>query len=251
MSQAVKKLGLIGFPLGHSFSARYFNAKFASEGLDGWSYHNFPMESADEILEVLKSETELQGFNVTIPHKLAIMSHLSEIDSLAERIGAVNCVKVTRDGEQTLLKGYNTDITGFKLSLSDMLGEVRPKALVLGTGGASRAVIVALEELAIDYTLVSRTSNGAILSYEQLTSDIISDHKLIINTTPLGMHPKVDAAPELDYSAITSSHYIYDLIFNPDETLFLRLSREQGATIKNGYDMLVRQAEAWWDIISL
>ncbi len=245
----ISKLGLIGFPLGHSFSARYFNTKFDNSNLTGWSYLNFPIESVDMIHDIIRQEPSLKGFNVTIPHKVAIMQHLNTIDDAASKIGAVNCVKVTRDGDNISLKGYNTDVIGFKLSLLEMIKEQRPKALVLGTGGASKAICAALDELHIEYVLVSRTESQTTISYNQLRQREVSQYKLIINTTPLGMSPKVDAAPDIDYSDIGSSHFIYDLIFNPHETLFMKKARMQGATIKNGYEMLVTQAEAWWDII--
>ena len=245
----MKKLGLIGFPLGHSFSAKYFNAKFNSDNLSDWSYHNFAIESVDMIDDILAKEPALKGFNVTIPHKVAIIDHLHEIDDLARKIGAVNCVKVTRNGGSVSLKGYNTDIVGFKTSLLEMIKEQRPKALVLGTGGASKAVSVALDDLGISYIIVSRVESKNGLSYQQLLSKDIKEHKLIINTTPLGMFPNIDAAPEIDYNAIGMQHFIYDLIFNPHETKFMKMARVQGATVKNGYEMLINQAEAWWGII--
>lgn len=242
----VKKLGLIGFPLGHSFSKRYFTHKFESTSLSNWSYHNYPMESVDEIREVLSANPNLVGFNVTIPHKIAIIPYLSEIDEKAENIGAVNCVKVLSDGR---LAGYNTDFTGFKVALLDMIGSERPNAIVLGTGGASKAVMAVLDSLEMQYTLVSRNSGANQISYDQLSDELISSSKLIINATPLGMYPKIDGIPQINYSAIGSSHFLFDLIFNPDETKFMREGRVRGAVVKNGYQMLVEQAEAWWSII--
>lgn len=243
----MKKLGLIGFPLGHSFSARYFNAKFCSEGLSEWSYENFPIEDVAKITDIVADNPTLQGFNVTIPHKVAIIPFLDEIDVTAGKIGAVNCVRISTDGK---LKGYNTDIIGFKVALLDMIGTRRPSALVLGTGGASKAVCAALDDLEITYKLVSRTSSSSTISYAELTDGQIESNKLIINTTPLGMSPNTDGKPNINYSKISSSHFIFDLIFNPSETAFMHESRLQGATVKNGYQMLVEQAEAWWKIIS-
>ncbi|MFI3315069.1 MAG: shikimate dehydrogenase [Rikenellaceae bacterium] len=243
----VKKLGLIGFPLGHSFSKRYFTHKFESTSLCNWSYHNYPMESVDQIREVLSANPNLVGFNVTIPHKIAIIPYLSEIDQKAKSIGAVNCVKVLSDGR---LAGYNTDFTGFKVALLDMIGSERPNAIVLGTGGASKAVMAVLDSLEMEYTLVSRNSGANQISYDQLSDELISSSKLIINATPLGMYPKIDGIPQINYSAVGSSHFLFDLIFNPDETRFMREGRVRGAVVKNGYQMLVEQAEAWWSIIN-
>lgn len=242
----MKKLGLIGFPLGHSFSARFFNAKFKSEGLNEWSYENFPIENVDAITNIIATNPTLQGFNVTIPHKIAIIPFLNEIDATAEKIGAVNCVRISKDGKLT---GYNTDIIGFTVALLDMIKESRPSALVLGTGGASKAVCAALENLNIKYKLVSRQSSENAISYNELTDEIIESHKLIINTTPLGMSPKIEGKPNINYSKITPSHFIFDLIFNPAETAFMREARQKGATVKNGYQMLVEQALAWWRIV--
>lgn len=241
-----KLLGLIGFPLGHSFSKRYFTSKFNKLSLDGWSYQNFPVEDITMVEDVIKNNPDLLGFNVTIPHKLNIIPYLSQIDSAAAKIGAVNCVEIAENGE---LKGYNTDYIGFKTSLESMLNGSKPNALVLGTGGASRAVCAVLDDLQIEYKLVSRKSSNNQISYDDLDDNLLSISKLIINSTPLGMTPKVDAKPAVNYDMIGSEHYLYDLIFNPDETQFLKEGRVRGATIKNGYDMLVSQAEAWWSII--
>ncbi|MEG1935240.1 MAG: shikimate dehydrogenase [Rikenellaceae bacterium] len=243
----MKKLGLIGFPLGHSFSARYFNAKFGCEPLKEWSYENFPIENIEMVKDVIIENPTLQGFNVTIPHKVAIIPFLTEIDPTAKRIGAVNCVKILSDGK---LKGYNTDIIGFRKSLTDMIGSSRPNALVLGSGGASKAVCTALADMNIDYQLVSRKSSSSAISYQELTDSIIESHKLIINTTPLGMSPNIDLYPDINYDAITPKHFIFDLIFNPSETKFMQKARLQKATVKNGYQMLVQQADAWWAIVS-
>ncbi|MFI3322397.1 MAG: shikimate dehydrogenase [Rikenellaceae bacterium] len=245
------KLGLIGFPLGHSFSARYFNAKFKDLGLKEWKYENFPIENIDSVVEVIKNNPTLRGFNVTIPHKLAIIPYLSHIDESAAKIGAVNCVEILPNGE---LKGYNTDCIGFRLSLEDMLNTKETtifKALVLGTGGASRAVVVALEQLGIEYKLISRRASEGVLSYKELTDEILESSKIIINTTPLGMSPKLEGIPSINYNVIGKNHFLFDLIFNPSETRFMYEGRKRGATVKNGYEMLVGQAEAWWKILEV
>ena len=225
----MRTFGLIGFPLTHSFSVKYFAEKFAREGLQDCIYNNYPIESIEELSTLLKTEP-LEGLNVTIPYKESVIEYLDEIDPTAEAIGAVNCITFT-EGK---LKGYNTDVFGFRESLKNYLGEQRPKALILGTGGSSKAVSFALDELQIPYQFVSRRKKAEWLTYHDLTADIIHDHPLIINTTPIGMFPLSDAAPALPYSALTAGHFLYDLIYNPEETAFLRQGKEYGSHIKNG-----------------
>lgn len=243
--------GLVGFPLGHSFSAGYFAEKFTALGLDRTEYRNFPIEHISEIRQVLPSN--IRGFNITIPHKQAILPLLSEIDPAAERIGAVNCVKVLPDGRW---KGYNTDAYGFEQSLLKML-ETRPqgtaglRAMVLGTGGAAQAVHYTLrEKLGITFIEISRTADhhAGRFSYGEITPEMLADHRLIINTTPLGMSPRTDQKPELPYPSLITEHYLYDLVYNPAETAFLEAGRRRGAWIKNGLEMLVLQAERSWEI---
>lgn len=228
----MKKFGLIGYPLGHSFSKGFFLQKFRSEMLENYSYDNYEVETLTAI------PTGLDGFNVTIPHKQNIIPLLSSIDSAAERIGAVNCVDRN-------LRGYNTDVIGFEISLLGLIGNDRPRALVLGTGGAARAVCYVLNKLEIDYIQVSRSG---VQRYDNLTNQQIADHHLIINTTPLGMYPKIDSAAELNYDMISRNHYLYDLVYNPAETLFLHQGRVRGAWVKNGVEMLREQALAAWRI---
>lgn len=253
----MKSLTLIGFPLGHSFSQRYFEAKFKKEGIDGWRYHNSPIEDIEELRQVVTGDDTLVGFNVTIPHKQSVMRFLDEIDRQAKEIGAVNCVKVVRkegfvgkivDG--VMLKGYNTDFYGFRDSLLGMIGDKRPSALVLGTGGASKAVCHALTSLGIDYVSVSRRKSESAVSYDEVDSRMIAEHLLIVNATPLGMYPKTDAAPSIDYGALTREHMLFDLVYNPGDTLFLRHGRRAGATVCGGYGMLVGQAEMGWKIFN-
>lgn len=235
--------GLIGYPLSHSFSPEYFGKKFAREGI-GAVYQAFPLESITHFQKLITDHKSLHGLNVTIPYKQAIIPYLDKLDGAAEAVGAVNCIDI-RDGKA---KGYNTDITGFQRSLEPLLQAHHNKALILGTGGASLAVAYVLEQLRIPYTKVSRHRSAGILAYEDIDEATISGHPLIINTTPLGMYPEVHTAPALPYTAINPSHMLYDLIYNPTETRFLKLGKEQGATIKNGYEMLVLQADASWDI---
>lgn len=246
----MKRYGLVGYPLGHSFSAGYFAEKFAALGLaDECSYANYPLERIEELRQALSPD--IRGFNITIPHKQRILPLLSEIDPEAEAVGAVNCVKVLPDGS---FKGYNTDVYGFELSLRKMLATFPAplaalKALVLGTGGAAQAVHYVLRKLGIAYAGVSRTASGPQrLGYEQLTPEILDAHRLIVNTTPLGMHPNVEAKAALPYDSIGAGHYLYDLIYNPAQTAFLREGRVRGAWVKSGLEMLVLQAERSWEI---
>lgn len=248
---------LIGNPLGHSFSQRYFEAKFAREGITGWRYYNAPMADVKQLREAIISDPHLRGFNVTIPHKRSVMEMLDETDAEALAIGAVNCVRITRiDGfkgkvaDGICLKGFNTDVYGFRDTLSEAIAERRPDALVLGTGGASKAVCHALETLGIRYRTVSRCKSGTSLGYDDLDGSAIKRHELIVNATPLGMFPKTDAAPDIDYTSLTDRHILFDLVYNPGDTLFLRHGRRARATVMGGYGMLVRQAERGWEIFT-
>lgn len=250
----MRKLGLIGFPLGHSFSSGYFTKKFLDEGLTDIVYENYPIDTIERLPEILSAE--LEGFNVTIPYKQQVMAYLDEIDDRAAEIGAVNCVKVTypegfvgRAGKPCHLKGYNSDIYGLELSIKEMtecMGAER--ALVLGTGGAAKAVFYLLESLNIPYTVVSRTSKEGQISYGELTAEMVAEAKLIINSTPLGMYPNVDSAPDIPYEAIGSNHLLFDLVYNPGETLFLKRGRRAGAMVRSGYYMLKMQAEMGYSI---
>lgn len=239
-----KLYGLIGYSLGHSFSEKYFTEKFRRERISGVEYRAFPLENIESLPGLLADNPSLHGFNVTIPYKEQVIPYLDSLDGEAAEIGAVNCVKI----EEGKLTGYNTDAYGFRLSLLELIGEDRPSALILGTGGASKAVAYTLGKLGINYTYVSRTPAQGQLSYAELTNSILGDSKLIINTTPLGMSPKTGYTPELPYEAVTSEHYLFDLIYNPAETLFLRQGREQGAATMNGMQMLIAQAERSWEI---
>ena len=235
----MKHFALIGFPLGHSLSAKYFSEKFEREGICA-DYTPLALECAEEILPYCE---QLSGFNVTIPHKQAIIPFLSAISEEAEAVGAVNCVKVTSEG----LVGYNTDIVGIRRSLEGIALK-GAKAIVLGTGGASKAVQYVLREGGAEVAVVSRSKGMAYLTYEDLTAELISECDIIINTTPLGMFPNIDNAPELPYSALSAKHTLFDCVYNPRETKFLRLGAEQGAQTINGMRMFISQAEASWKI---
>ena len=235
----MKHFALIGYPLGHSLSASYFGEKFAREGIDA-EYSPLPIESAEEVLPHCE---HLSGFNVTIPHKQAIIPFLSAISEEAEAIGAVNCVKVTSEG----LIGYNTDVIGIRKSLEGVTLE-GAKALVLGTGGASKAVQYVLREGGAEVKVVSRSKGSADLTYEDLSEELIADTDIIVNTTPLGMFPNIDNAPELPYSALSTKHTLFDCVYNPRQTKFLQLGAEQGARTIDGLTMFYAQAEASWEI---
>ncbi|MEO6283768.1 MAG: shikimate dehydrogenase [Dyadobacter sp.] len=243
--------GLIGYPLTHSFSKRYFTDKFTREKIKESSYELFEMKSLEELPELLKNKTDLRGLNVTIPHKKDVIAYLDDLDDAsAERIGAVNTIKIYADGST---KGFNTDYYGFRQSLVEWLdrrGEACSsfKALVLGNGGAAKAVQVALQDLEMEYTLVSRQKSDDSLSYEELTEEIMASHLMIINTTPLGTFPNIEECPLLPYQWVTKRHYLYDLVYNPAETLFLKNGAANGATTQNGLKMLELQAEKAWEI---
>ena len=245
----MKTFGLVGYPLGHSFSQDYFTKKFAAEKIDA-QYLNFQIEDIALFPEKVLTIDGLSGLNVTIPYKQKVMQYLDEIDETAQKVGAVNVVKIIRDGSKMRLRGCNSDVVGFENSLRPQLKPCHTSAYILGTGGASKAVRYVLEKLNISYQFVSRNADAAnnILSYQQLTSELVENHKLIVNCTPLGMSPKIDACPEIPYQAIGAEHLCFDLIYNPEETLFLKKAKEQGATIKNGLDMLIGQAVRAWEI---
>ncbi|MDE6534939.1 MAG: shikimate dehydrogenase [Muribaculaceae bacterium] len=241
--------GLIGYPLGHSFSAQFFNEKFSREGIDA-SYRSFELEDIGELMELLAELPELKGLNVTIPYKEQILPYLTWISPEASLIGAVNTVKIIHDeeGNVTALEGYNTDAPAFARTLAPLLPPKAISALVLGTGGASKAVCAALSALGVEYKLVSRTPDAGQLGYDHLTPEIMAANKLIVNTTPLGMSPKTEACPPIPYDELTGEHLCYDLIYNPETTLFMSRAAEQGATVKNGLDMLHLQALLAWNI---
>lgn len=236
--------GLIGKKLAHSFSKDYFTKKFKKEGLVDHEFRLFELGDITQVTELAKQD-DLKGFNVTIPYKETIIPYLAQVSDSAQKVGAVNVVKIV-DGQ---MHGHNSDYYGFKTSLEKWLPkEVDISALVLGTGGASKAVTAALEDLSIPYQLVSRTQSKGNLTYADLTGDRLLHHKLLVNTTPLGMAPEVDGYPELDYSKLDHSHYLYDLVYNPAQTVFLKKGEQRQAHIKNGLEMLHLQADRAWDI---
>lgn len=239
--------GLIGFPLGHSFSQDYFNQKFQAEGTNA-EYVNFEIPDIGDFMEIVSEYPQLAGLNVTIPYKEQVIPYMNEMDPDAAKIGAVNVIKIIPTPKGPKFKGYNSDIIGFTDSIRPLLTPQRTKALVLGTGGAAKAVFHALQNLGVKAAYVSRTSAPGRLTYSDLDNDIISSHKIIVNTTPVGMYPHIDESPDIPYQALTPEHLCYDLLYNPDTTLFMRKSAEYGAETKNGLEMLLLQAFAAWNI---
>ena len=242
------KLGLIGYPLGHSFSKNFYLSKFENENISNVHYDLYAIEHIESFPELYTQDNSFKGFNVTIPHKQTVIQYLDELSEEAAQMKAVNCITITHKEGKTILKGYNTDAFGFQNSLQPFLTSNHTQALVLGNGGAAKAVFYSLEQLNIPYKVVSRNIKTGDLTYEDLTSELISEHKLIINCSPVGTFPNIDVCPNIPYEGITSEHLLYDLIYNPEETLFLKKGKERGATIKNGYEMLVLQAEKNWQI---
>ena len=241
----MKLYGLIGYPLGHSFSKKYFTGKFIKEGIDDCNYENFSINTIDELNTLLLQNPQLCGFNITIPYKQAILPFLDDATHLPVRVTACNCVKIV---ERKLI-GYNTDVTGFERSLLFKLKKYHTQALILGNGGAAEAVKFVLNKLNIEFKTVSRKLHkGSNLTYADLNQEIIEKHQLIINTTPLGTYPNVLECPAIPYQFLTPKHYLFDLVYNPAQTLFLQRGEQKKAIIKNGYDMLEIQAEESWRI---
>lgn len=239
--------GLIGKRLGHSFSADFFNEKFKKESIEE-SYELLPIPSIDDLPRLISKHPDLKGLNVTIPYKEEVIEFLDTLSEEANKIGAVNVIKIERKNSDFYLKGYNSDCIGFRDSLIPLLREDIRKALVLGTGGASKAVRYVLDSLGIESILVSRNPKNGQLSYHELTDEIIKNHPLIVNTTPLGMWPKIDEAPPIPYESLTPAHICYDLVYNPEETAFMKKAHANGAKVKNGLEMLHLQALAAWEI---
>jgi shikimate dehydrogenase len=245
----MKKLGLLGKNISYSFSKAYFKKKFENENIKNITYENFDLESIDLLPSLIKNTKNLKGLNVTIPYKEEVMPFLDKINKKARAIGAINTIKITKKGK---LVGYNTDFYGFTNSLEPLLKPRHRSALILGTGGASKAVAYSLEQLGISYHYVSRKkSDGVSYTYQTLTESILRQHKIIINCTPLGTFPNIDDCPDIPYSGITKHHILFDLIYNPEETKFLQLGKQQNAVTTNGLNMLKLQAEKSWSIWNL
>jgi shikimate dehydrogenase len=258
----MKQYGLIGYPLSHSFSKKFFTEKFEREGIADHVYDLFELSSLSDFPELLRANPKLCGLNVTVPHKIGVIRYLDWISDEAKSVGAVNCIRISAEspvlaafsGEvgikdhDFLLEGFNTDVYGFEQSLKPLLKQRHTKALLLGNGGAARAVKCVLDKLNIEYILVTRRHEHNSILYGELTAKIMAEHTVIINTTPLGTSPNVHECPPIPYECITHHHLLYDLIYNPEQTLFLKQGHDKGAATKNGYEMLVLQAEKSWEI---
>lgn len=240
------KYGIIGLPLGHSFSPGFFNEKFQNEHIDA-IYEKYELPQIEALQEVLASNPELRGLNVTIPYKQQCIPFLDEVSEEARAIGAVNVISISHNGKKVYLKGYNSDVIGFSRSIEPLLENHHKKALILGTGGASKAVEYSLKKLGLETIKVSRYERPDTIQYEKITPDIIHDFNVIVNCTPIGMYPHTEECPQLPYSAMDNHTLLYDLIYNPDETLFMKKGRENGAIVKNGLEMLLLQAYASWE----
>ena len=236
------KFGIIGYPLGHSFSKGFFTEKFARESINA-QYLNFEIPDVAMLSDVLRDNPELRGLNVTLPHKQAVIPLLDELSDEAREIGAVNVIRI-RDGR---LKGFNSDIIGFTNSIKSLLMPHHKKALILGTGGASKAIRVGLNRLGIEWTYVSRSPREGMITYEDITAETLQAYTVIVNCSPVGMFPNVAQAPEIPYDCLSDKHLLFDLVYNPEETLFMKKGRAEGATVKNGLEMLHLQAIASWD----
>ncbi len=242
----MRTFGLVGYPLTHSFSQKYFTVKFVKENIQNCEFKNFSIEQIGLLDSILKEHPKLSGLSVTIPYKQAVIPLLNSLDIAAKEIGAVNCIQIKRESKSFQLKGFNTDVYGFEKSLKPLLKSHHKSALVLGTGGAAKAVCYILDKSKINFKVVSRNINS--FSYSALNKSVLSEYSIIINTTPLGTFPNTNTCPEIPYEHLTSEHLLYDLTYNPEETLFLKKGKEKGAQTKNGLEMLHLQAEKAWEI---
>lgn len=245
----MKKYGLIGYPLKHSFSITYFNEKFQSENIDA-EYVNFELPEIKDFIEVVEEYPNLCGLNVTIPYKEQVIPYLDRLSPNAQRIGAVNVIKIIHEKgkKKTILEGHNSDVVGFSQSIEPLLQPQHKKALILGTGGASKAVYHGLRDFGLDTLFVSRTAKPDAITYDDITPQMMNEYKVIVNCTPVGMYPKVDYCPQIPYDLLTSEHLLYDLLYNPNETLFMKKGAARNAVTKNGLEMLLLQAFISWEI---
>ncbi|MFT6716036.1 MAG: shikimate dehydrogenase [Saprospiraceae bacterium] len=244
-----KSLGLIGYPLGHSFSAGYFKEKFSKENITGFEYKNFEINDIALLPEVIKNNIELIGLNVTIPYKEAVIPYLDKLDDSAKNVGAVNTIKIDRSGGKVILTGYNTDTYGFRESLKYSLATHHQKALILGTGGAAKAAHFVLKNIGLEVLFVSRNPRkDNEVSYDSLNEIAVKNFPLIVNSSPVGMHPHIEKCPDIPYEFLDSNNLLFDLIYNPEETLFLKKGKDKGALTQNGLPMLILQAEKAWEI---
>jgi len=244
----MRKFGLVGYPLGHSFSKKYFTEKFIRENISDCQYENYPLTGIELMSELISNNSDIYGLNVTIPYKSAVINYLDFIDEQARSVGAVNVLKLNRSGNKVVLKGFNSDIDGFRNSILPYLGDKVANALVLGTGGGAKAVCYVLGKLGIKITSVDIVKLEGVLKYSEITDNILVSNQLIVNTTPLGMFPDITGKPDLNYSCLNNDHILFDLVYNPELTSFLKAGKEQGCTIISGINMLYGQAERAWEI---
>ena len=245
----MRKFGLIGFPLGHSFSKQYFTDKFISESIPDCSYENFELKNLDKIRDLVQHDPDICGLNITIPYKSEIIEYLNDADNEAVEIGAVNVLKIKREKNRPVLKGFNTDIFGFRESLTSHLhGRKINNAIILGTGGSSKAIAHVLKKAGIRLILISRSPGRGYITYNDLTDKMLIENELIVNATPLGMFPEIDKKPDLNYRCLNENHILFDLVYNPSVTAFLKKGKEQGCKIIGGLEMLHLQAEKSWEI---
>ena len=245
----MRKFGLVGFPLGHSFSKQYFSDKFINESISDCSYENYELEKLDSFNEMILNDPEICGLNITIPYKSEVIRYLDNVDNEASEIGAVNVIKISYKREKPILKGFNSDIFGFRESLLQHLsgGKLR-NAIILGTGGSSKAIVYVLNKLDVSIIQISRNSGNGFISYKELTDKMLKENELIINTTPLGMFPNIKDKPDLNYDCLNRNHVLFDLVYNPSLTAFLKEGKERGCTLIGGLEMLHLQAEKSWEI---
>jgi shikimate dehydrogenase len=244
----MRKFGLVGYPLGHSFSKKYFTEKFLAERIVDCSYNNYPLDSLDRFSALITSETDLCGLNITIPYKSEIIGFLDSIDPEAEEIGAVNVIKIARHSNRIILTGYNSDVAGIKDTLLPHLSGKVTQAMVLGTGGSSKAVCYVLKQLGLKVNLVSREKKPGVILYTDIDQATMNRTQLIVNTTPLGMFPDVGSKPGINYDGLNKTHILFDLVYNPELTAFLKIGAQKGCTVISGIKMLYSQAEKAWEI---
>ncbi len=244
----MRKFGLIGYPLGHSFSRKYFSEKFIRENIKNCTYDNYPLENLDRFPHLISADPDLCGLNVTIPYKTEILKYIDETGTEIEEISAINVLKIKRIQDKVVIYGYNSDVTGIRDSVIPHLKATVKKALILGTGGSSRAVRYALTGMGLKITLVSRTEKQGCITYEKISPGIMEETDIVVNTTPLGMFPDIKSAPDIDYNLLNEKHILFDLVYNPEMTTFLKMGQERGCKIITGMKMLISQAERSWEI---
>jgi shikimate dehydrogenase len=244
----MRKFGLIGYPLSHSFSKKFFTEKFRDEQIDRCEYELYPIENIDLFADLLANDQELTGINVTIPYKVQVLPFLDEMDEAAKEIGAVNCISIQKNGIERKLVGYNTDAYGFEESLKPLLETHHRKALIFGDGGAAKAIKYVLNKLGISYLVVTRKPTSDSILYDAVDEALLLEYTVLVNTTPLGMSPHIDTYPDIPYQYLTEKHVGYDLVYNPDRTFFLKQIADKGGKVKNGLEMLHLQAIRSWEI---